>query len=132
MKAILDSNIFISALVFPGGRAFDALAMASKKKYELLLSPAILTEVADVLQRKFHWEKERVSLAFQDFVGIAENLKPPIHISLLKDEPDNRILECAVAGCADVIVTGDKAILALKKFQGIPIVSLTDFVDSFR
>lgn len=52
--------------------------------------------------------------------------KPSIHI--LKDEADNRILECAVKAKAEVIVTGDKHLLDLSKYNGIAIVSLAHFL----
>jgi predicted nucleic acid-binding protein len=46
----------------------------------------------------------------------------------LRDDPDNRILECAVAGEADAVVTGDKAILALGEFRGIRLLSLSVYL----
>jgi hypothetical protein len=46
-----------------------------------------------------------------------------------KDEPDNRILECAVAGRAEVIVTGDKALLALKRYKTIQVLTLRGYLD---
>ena len=49
---------------------------------------------------------------------------------MLADEPDNRILECAVAGGADVIVTGDRAILALREYRGVRILSLSAYLDN--
>ena len=48
----------------------------------------------------------------------------------MKDEPDNRILECAVAGRADVIVTGDRALLALGEYRGARIISLREYLDT--
>ena len=48
---------------------------------------------------------------------------------VLDDEPDNRILECAVAGPADIIVTGDRVMLNLKTYQQIRMLSLRQFLD---
>jgi predicted nucleic acid-binding protein len=50
-------------------------------------------------------------------------------LAVLDDEPDNRILECAVAGRADIIVTGDRAMLNLKKYSGTRILALRQFLD---
>jgi len=61
--------------------------------------------------------------------SVAEMVKPIRRIDVLADEPDNRILECAAAANADVIVTGDRAMLAPGTFEGIAIVSLRQFVD---
>lgn len=56
--------------------------------------------------------------------------RPSVHV--LKDEPDNRILECAVLAEADLIVTGDRHMLALDRYQKISIVRLSDFVAIFE
>ncbi|MBI5814606.1 MAG: hypothetical protein HZB29_03250 [Nitrospinae bacterium] len=53
-------------------------------------------------------------------------------LSVLKDETGNRILECAVAGKADIIVTGNKAMLALREYQGIRIITLSRFIDEMN
>jgi predicted nucleic acid-binding protein len=47
----------------------------------------------------------------------------------VKDEPDNRILECALAGRADAIVTGDRALLALGEYRGVRVISLRGFLE---
>jgi uncharacterized protein len=62
---------------------------------------------------------------------VARVLKPPVHIHVLADEPDNRILECALVAQADLIVSGDRHLRQLKKFQGIPITRLIDFLRLF-
>ncbi len=51
---------------------------------------------------------------------------------MLKDEPDNRILECAMAGKAEAVVTGDRALPALRRYQGIRIFSLKEYLASSR
>jgi len=56
-------------------------------------------------------------------------ITPRRKLTVLADEPDNRILECAVAGNSDVIVTGDRAFLKLEQFQDIRILTLRQFVD---
>jgi putative PIN family toxin of toxin-antitoxin system len=55
---------------------------------------------------------------------------PKRRLHVLKDEPDNRILECAVTGKADVIVTGDREMLKLKKYKNIPIITLREYLYS--
>ena len=60
---------------------------------------------------------------------LGEVIVPREKIAVLGGEPDNRILECAVTGHADVIVTGDRAMLKLKKYSGIRILSLRQFLD---
>jgi uncharacterized protein len=61
---------------------------------------------------------------------IAKRITPSQGISALKDDPDNRILECAVFGRADIIVTGDKDTLRLREYQNTRIVSVKAYVTS--
>ncbi len=56
-------------------------------------------------------------------------LKTRPHLHILKDEPDNRILECALLATADIIVTGDRHLLSLTRHRGISIVRLGDFLE---
>jgi predicted nucleic acid-binding protein len=56
-------------------------------------------------------------------------VKPVKRIHILEDGPDNRVLECALHGKADAIVTGDKEVLKLKEFGGIRIMSLKEYLE---
>lgn len=129
MRVVFDTNIFVSALVFPGGRAEAAMHRILDGKDVLLLSPAILDEVLRVLADKFARDKEELSRVAVLLGDMAEVVRPRRSIHVLADEPDNRILECAIAGRAGRIVTGDKGILALGSFQGIPIVRLVSYLE---
>lgn len=63
------------------------------------------------------------------FLGeLATTVRPARRLKVLKDDPDNRVLECAVAGRANAIVTGDRALLALGEFRGVRVVSLRDYL----
>jgi len=128
MRVVFDTNIFVSALVFPGGRADAAMHRILDGRDDLLLSPAILDEVLRVLGEKFARDKEELSRVAVLLGDMAEVVRPKRSIHALADEPDNRILECAAAGRADRVVTGDKAMLALGMFQGIPIVPLNSYL----
>ena len=96
---------------------------------DLFISQPIIEELLRVLDNKFNW-----SVAALDAVNtwIAQNCQvvtPTETLSVLADEPDNRILECAVAANADLIVTGDRLMLALGNFQHIRIVTLAEYLD---
>ena len=58
---------------------------------------------------------------------LGELVRPDQRVRVFRDEPDNRILECAVFGKADLIVTGDKEMLRLKEYMGVKIASLRDY-----
>jgi len=59
---------------------------------------------------------------------LAEVVDPRDRLSVLEDEPDNRILECAIAAGAERIVTGDRAMLDLGQYQDVQIITLADYV----
>ncbi len=128
MKVVFDTNVFVSALVFPGGDGERALLRVIAGEHTLLVSRAIVGELLEVLARKFARDREelaRVAFFLQD---LADTVEPTGQIDVLVDTPDNRILECAVAGEADLIVTGDKQMLTLGSYEGIRIARLRDYL----
>ncbi len=129
MRIVFDTNIFISALVFPGGRADEALGRVLEGRAHLILSKAIINELLEVLSRKFERDKEALSRVAVFLSEIGEMVHPHRKLSVLEDEPDNRILECAISGKAELIVTGDRAMLNLVKYDEIIIVSLKEYLD---
>lgn len=127
MKAVLDTNIFISALVLPSGQAQKAVLAAVEGRFDLAISKPIIHEVIEVLARKFARDAEelaRVAVFLSEF----EVVQPRRTLQVLSDEPDNRILECAITARAKVIVTGDRAMLALQEYKGIRILTLREFL----
>jgi uncharacterized protein len=62
---------------------------------------------------------------------LGETVQPRRRVRLLRDDPDNRVLECAFAGHADLIVTGDRAMLRLGTTRGVRLVTLRDFLAMF-
>ncbi len=131
MKVVFDTNIFISAFVVPGSQGERAILLARQRRFDFYTSVPILTETANKLREKFDQSEPDIKQALKMISRTAKVLKPAIRLDVLKDSPDNRILECAVEAKADVIVTGDRHLLKLKKFQGIPIVRLVDFLRMF-
>ena len=107
MRAVFDTNIFISALAIPGGRAEAALIKVAEGGAQLAISPAIIHEVLDVLARKFDRNPEELSRVAVYLSELAKAVTPRRKLKVLRDEPDNRILECARTAKAEVIVTGD-------------------------
>lgn len=129
MKAVFDSNIFVSAIAVPGGRADTAIMGVVDGSVGLVISREIIQEVLGALARKFSKDAEELSRVAIFLSNLGEVVRPKTKLKVLEDDPDNRVLECAIAGKADVIVTGDKAMLTLLEYQGIRIVSLRQFVE---
>jgi putative PIN family toxin of toxin-antitoxin system len=130
MRVVFDTNIFVSSFIIPGGLADKALLNIIEGRDDLILSKAILDELLSVLAAKFSRDENEISRVALFLSEIAEWIKPIETIDTLKDEPDNRILECAACGKAEVIVTGDKEMLRLGSFRDIRILSLKAYLES--
>ncbi|MBI3852102.1 MAG: putative toxin-antitoxin system toxin component, PIN family [Verrucomicrobia bacterium] len=130
MRAVVDNNLFVSGLLWGDqpGRLFSALAVG---RLEIFLSEALLAELREVLQRR----KFAARLALKGLtpkivlaqVQAAARVvhAPPIPLpASLRDADDVPVLACAVSADVDVIITGDKDLLALKAFSGIPILTV--------
>ncbi len=120
--------MFISAFVIPRSQAEKAMLKIIDGDDSLFISKAIIDETLSVLASKFKRDREAISHLAVYLADIAALVKPTKTIQILKDEPDNRILECAHCGSADIIVTGDKEMLRQKEYKGIKIISLKDYL----
>ena len=129
MRVVFDSNVLLAALLFPEGRAAAAVGNILDGSDDLVLSPPILREILSVLARKFSRDREELSHVAVVLGEMGEIVDPSRRLAVFRDEPDNRILECAVEGKAEVIVTGDKTMLALGEYGGIRLISLADYLD---
>lgn len=128
MKVVFDTNILISALTLPGGRGNEALDRIMQGSDALAISKPIMDELLGVLARKFGREREQLARTAVFLADLAEVVEPGQTLSVLEDEPDNRILECAISAGAKQIVTGDRAMLKLGSYQGINILTLADYL----
>ena len=128
MRIVFDTNILISTLLFPGGRAEVAVLRVIGGVDEMIISREIIQEVLSVLSGKFGREAEELSRVAVLLSEIGTLTVPSARFRVLRDDPDNRILECAVSGKADAIVTGDKEMLALGEFRGIRLLPLSAYL----
>jgi len=128
---VCDTNVLLSALLFPGGPSDKILRGILSGRLEHATSPDILTEVRRVLEKKFGLEKGKAEEAVQLLVRASRLVYPTERLSVVReDEPDNRILECAITAKASHLVTGDKKhLLPLRSFQGIEIITPRGFCE---
>ena len=137
-KICLDTNVFISSLLFPGGPAEEIIFMVEQEQLELIVSKDILAELNRVLTQKFNINFRASSKMIKTIKEISTRVKPLEKIQIIKaDDQDNRILECAIEGQVDFIISGDKQHLQkLGKFQDIPILGPGEFlrqtIDNFH
>ena len=129
MRVVLDTNVIISALNFPGNERM-VLDLALRGRFEFYLSLFILEEVAGVLVRKFGWEEERAAQAVLIIENAATVIDPPRLPEVIEGgHTDNRVLECSLTALADYLVTGDRRhLLPLREHQGTSIVNAPRFL----
>ena len=116
MRVVFDTNIYISAFVFVGGSADGAIQRNLDDKDTLIISKVIVEETLKILVEKFERNIEQLSRTAIFLSGKAITVVPKERLTTLSDDSDNRLLECAVEGDADKIVTGDKAMLNLGNY----------------
>jgi len=130
MKAVCDTNIFISSLNSPGGVSDEVIHLAKTGTIKLFISTCILSEIKGVLVKKFGATKEKAQKIAADIEHITTLVRPTQKVTVVKkDFSDNKILECALEARTDYIISGDiKHLQSLKKFQGIPILGPAQFL----
>jgi len=128
MKAVLDTNVLISAYVFPGGKPEAVYRLAIERRLEIGTSRTLLAEFGRVLDQKFGWNPDRVEAAVAQLTRIAPLVEPREVVHVVASDPaDDRVLEAGRAFEADVIVSGDRHLLDIGAWSGIEIVSPSEF-----
>jgi uncharacterized protein len=129
-RVVADSNVLVSALQF-GGKPKQLLDLAVDGQIGLATSEAILEETLRVLTDKFHRTTDELSEADRQLRVVCRIVYPTESIKAVDADPsDDRVLECAIAADAEVILSGDKHLLALERFRGIPIQRVANFLAS--
>ena len=130
MRAVLDTNTLISALLF-SGTASRLVAVWQSGAFTPLLSKEILDEYVRVMaypKLKLSGAEIRTLIAeeilpFVDTIRVRKRLRPPV-----SDQDDHKFLECAVAGRAEYLVTGDKELRGLGTYRGVTILNVAEFL----
>ena len=131
-RLVADTNVLVSAIQF-GGKPKQLLDLAADGQVDLAISEAILEETLRVLKDKFHHTDAELRETDKQLRVIARIVTPTESISAVDADPsDNRILECGAAANAEVIVSGDKHLLALGSFGGMPIQRVGEFLAGFQ
>ncbi|HET6217060.1 MAG TPA: putative toxin-antitoxin system toxin component, PIN family [Acidobacteriaceae bacterium] len=107
------------------------LDLALLQSFLLVTSPALLDELDEKLRLKFGLSPNDADLVRAQLQSSAMVVKPTVILEVIKDDPDdNRVLECAAAGEANCIVSGDRHLLQLSSYEGIPILTVRQFMDA--
>lgn len=133
MRAVVDASILVRALIKPQGTVGPVLRRLLDGGYILIYSEPLLEELVDILSRprirdKYHLGDEDIETVLLLILLRGDAVVPNRRITVCRDPKDNKVLEAAVAGGADVIVSGDEDLLVLNPFEGIPIVGPAEFL----
>jgi len=129
---VFDTNILISALFSQTGSPFRSLALAKIGQIESVTCQEIVDEFAEKLLVKFKFSEDKAQSAVDEILSFSRIVKISGMLKAVpNDADDDMVIECAVVGNASHIVTGDKHILSLEKYQDITISKAADFINLF-
>ena len=126
-KVVLDTNVFLSA-IFYQGTPFEIIKLWKHGKFTLCLSPELLAEILEKLQVKFGAPQELYDLWKKLLQEKSEKFFPEKQFNLFQDKNDNFLLDLIHASQADYLVSGDKQILKLKRFEAVAILNPKEFL----
>lgn len=132
MKAVLDTVVFVRALINPGG-LWGRLLFQYSDRYDLVLSPEIIREILEVtsrstLRKRFPAIGGMRVERMLDVIERAEVVEPPAGVDVCRDPADNKFFDCALAAGADFIVSEDKDILVVGQLGHLRTVPAADFL----
>jgi uncharacterized protein len=128
VRVVVDTNVLVSAFVFPGGPPEAVYRRVLAGELTLIVSRPLLAELGRVLIDKFDWEPRHAEEVLAQLVRVGEFVEPQEMVADIADDPDdNRVLEAAAEGDADLVVSGDRHLLALGSWRDIPIVKPAEF-----
>jgi putative PIN family toxin of toxin-antitoxin system len=131
VSVLLDTNILVSAIGF-GGKPRQILQLALKKKIRAATSPILLAEFHEVITKKFPQLALHLEVIGKKIKKVFIIVHPKNTINIVRDIDDNRVLEAAIEGKCQYIVTGDMDLLSLKTFQEIKIVTPEIFLQEWH
>lgn len=131
IKVVLDTNIYISAILF-GGKPELLIRLARERAIDIFISDNILNELNRIFKNKFGWNNEQIYFLNESLNKITHFVFPTEEINIITvHHSDNCILKCAIEAKANYIISGDKHhILPSKTYRGIKILSVSQFLNN--
>ncbi len=132
LKVVFDTNVIVSAALYAKSLPALLLSLGLEGKVRFFVSPALLHEYEAVLKRpRFKLGHGEITELMRKINRKALIVTPTKRLKILEaDEPDNRILECAIEANADFIITGNKRHFPFEEFKGSKIVTPREFINS--
>jgi putative PIN family toxin of toxin-antitoxin system len=129
VKAVFDTNILISARLSLLGNPFRYLALARLGQVQSVTCRPILDDFAEKPVEKFRFRPDAVRQDVEEIVKIPTLVTVTGQLRAVPDDPDDDVvIECAVAGGAEFVVSGDRHLLAVRSYQNIEILRATEFL----
>lgn len=135
MRAVLDTNVIVSAFLSRSGAPARAMELLAQEAFVLLVSEPILEEYVRALaygkvRERHGLDEAAVSSVIDDLAAASVLVESEQSLRVVQgDAADDKFFECAIAGGADVVVSGDAAVLAVEEYRGIAVVTPAVFVE---
>jgi putative PIN family toxin of toxin-antitoxin system len=131
LRIVLDTNVLVSAVI-SDGKSRDLLKKGIANQFLIVTSDLILNEFTSVMRRpKFTVSENELQRTIFALKRTAEVVTVKTKLAIVKDDPkDDMIIETAIDGCADIIVTGDNHLLAVNTFRGVKVVTVEKMLAS--
>lgn len=127
-KVVIDVNIFISAFGW-GGKPLRVVELLEKGKIRNCISEEILNELCIALTYyKLGFPKKLQANILEFVIAYSDIYEIENHLNIASDPKDNKFIECALSSNARFLITGDKGLLSLKRFNGIEIITAKEFL----
>lgn len=127
VRVVLDTNIIFSAII-SAGKPREILELVLREKLIGVTSDVLVSELLEILSKKFGYTDNQLEEVKEAVKEAFAWVSPGNELNTVRDRDDNRVIEAAVAGRCDYIVTGDKDLLVLRQYKSIKIVKPKDFV----
>lgn len=133
IRAVLDANVYVSAAIQPNGTPGRILeTFLREQRFVIVLSPAILLEVERALRyprvRRYLKGEFSPELWLEDIVFLADLVEDRVPPAVCRDPQDNKYIAAALEGRAGYLVSGDQALLSVRDYQGVQIVTPLAFL----
>lgn len=129
MRAVLDTNVVVSAALTPGGKCSDIIQLWDDGLFAALVTGQVVAEYERVLHRsRLNISRERADLLLAKIGEFAVSVQPGSLEADLPDPGDEIFLQCALGGAANCIVTGNKKHFPAEACRGMPVLSPAEFL----
>ena len=129
LTAVFDTNILFSATGWQG-KPFQCVQRARAGEVQVVTCSELIEELAEKLEARLHFSADQVAETIADYLGFLQVIQiPKVLMAVPRDPEDNMVLECAIEGEAQYIVSGDKHLLELEEYRGIRIIRAADFLN---